>query len=121
MPDSPEKEILNQLFSEQDKYQVVQEGEPEIDKEKTPLIEKVEQEIFLTKPVADDYGQPILTSQVAPAPTIVLPISKSSYLSGLKMKVVESLRWLAEWCGRIIKIFGARTKFREVEVKNESN
>lgn len=112
MADSPEKEILNQLF-DGEKYPVTQEGEPEIDQEKTPLIQKVEQEIYLSKPITDDSGQPMVTSQVAPAPTITLPVTKTKYLYGLKQKVTDSIRWLAEWCGRILKIFGSKAGFQQ--------
>lgn len=110
MSDTPETAILNRLFSEEEKFPVTVEGEPEIDKE-TSYIQKVEQEIYLSKPITDDAGQPMVTSQMAPAPVIVLPVTKTKYLYGLKQKVTDSIRWLAEWCGRILKIFGGRAGF----------
>jgi len=114
MPDLPEKEILNKLFSEGDKIPVkVKETEPVVDKEVQPLIHKIEEEIYLAKPVIDDYGQPIVSSPAPVQPKITLPVSKTSYTFGLTQKVNESIRWLAEWCLRLIKIFGDKLVFRE--------
>jgi hypothetical protein len=31
---------------------------------------------------------------------------------GLKHKVVDSLRWLAEWCLRLIKMFGSKVAYK---------
>lgn len=121
MPDLPEKEILNQLFAEEEQYPIeVKEESPKIEKEIEPLIKKVEEEIFLSKPITDDYGQPLVSPPAPQNPTIVLPITKSSYMQGLKQKVTESIRWLAEWCLRLIKIFGKNISFRKEEGVNES-
>jgi len=113
MPDLPEKEILNRLFSETEKYPVIEEKEPKIDKEIEPLIQKLEKEIYSSKPITDDYGQTLISPPAPQSPTITLPVTKTTYLYGLTQKVTESIRWLAEWCLRIIKIFGSRAIFRE--------
>jgi len=118
MPDLPEKEILNQLFNENEKFPVVEEGEPEVAKELEPLVQKIEKEIYLSKPVIDDYGQPLVSSPSPQNPQITLPVTKSVYNFGLTKKISESVRWLAEWCLRIIKIFGTRAEFREEKVKS---
>lgn len=117
MPDLPEKEILNQLFNESEKYPVVVETEPEIDKEVEPLIQKIEKEIYLSKPVTDDYGQPLVSSPSPQNPTITLPVTKNTFTFGLTQKITESIRWLAEWCLRLIKIFGSQITFRREEIK----
>lgn len=113
MPDLPEKEILNQLFSENEKYPVIEETEPELNKEIEPLVQKIEKEIYLSKPITDDYGQTLVSPPSPQSPKITLPVTKAVYNSGLTKKISESLRWLAEWCLRLIKIFGSQTKFRE--------
>ncbi len=117
MPDLPEKEILNKLFSETEKYPVVEESEPKIDKEVEPLIHKLEQEIYLAKPVTDDYGQPIVSPPSSQNPKITLPVTKSTFSFGLTQKISDSIRWLAEWCLRLIKIFGNQAVFREEQNK----
>ncbi len=115
MPDLSEKEILSKLFTETEKFPVTVEGEPKIDKEVEPLIQKLEEEIYLAKPITDDYGQPLVSPPAPQQPQIVLPVTQTAYLYGLKQKVSKSIRWLTEWCLRLIKIFGFRAVFREGE------
>ena len=117
MPDSPEKEILNQLFKEEQTFPITQEEEPQVNEEMKPLIQKVEEEIYLSKPVTDNSGQPMVSSPATVTPTIILPISQNTYLLGLKKTVSFSIRWLAEWCGRIIKIFGSKAGFQEAKIE----
>ncbi len=109
-----EKEILNQLFSDKEKYPVTDaEPNPELSKEVEPYIEKIEKEVYLSKPINDDYGQPLISPPVSQKPNIVLPLTKSKYEFGLTQKVSESIRWLSAWCKRLVKIFGTRISFRE--------
>lgn len=113
---SKEKEILNTLFTEEgERYPIVEPKEKEIDKDVQPYIEKIEKEIFLTKPVTDDYGQTLVTAPSAQPTQIVLPVTQATYLLGLRKKLSESVRWLAEWCLRLVKIFGNRAVFRKEE------
>ncbi len=117
MSNLPEKEILNELFKEDgEKYPVVDaEPNPEIEKDLESYFEKVEKEQYLSQPITDDYGQPLVSAPAPQQPNIVLPVTQNLYLSGLKQKVTESVRWLAVWCGKLIKIFGARAIFRETK------
>lgn len=110
-----EKEVLNELFPLEEKYPVVEEKELEVGKEIEPYIEKIEKEIFLAKPISDNYGQILVTSSSAQPTQIILPLTQATLLFGLKQKVDESIRWLAEWCRRLIKIFGPRAVFRKEE------
>jgi len=115
MPDLPEKEKL--VGIEKGEFPVAIEKEPEIDREIAPLVKKLEQDISLTQPVTDDYGQPLVSPAAPQQPQIVLPLTGMQYAFGLKQKVSYSIRWLAEWCLRLIKIFGSRAIFRQVETK----
>ena len=121
MPDLPEKEILNKLFSEGDKIPILQtEVEPKLDKldeEVKPLIQKLEEEIYLAKPVTDDYGQPLVSNPAPANPKITLPITQGQFAFGLTQRVTDSIRWLAEWCLRLMKILGPKTTFRQTETK----
>lgn len=108
-----EKDVLNQLFSETEKYPVIGEVEPKLDKEVVPLIEKIEKDISLSKPINDNYGQPLISPPASQNPKITLPVTKATYSLGLTQKITDSVRWLAEWCLRIIKIFGTQAVFRE--------
>ncbi len=75
-------------------------------KEIAGWLERVERgNVYLAKPVIDDQtGQPLVTAPSAKKPKIVLPLDKDELILGLKEKVNESIRWLAEWCMRIIKM-----------------
>jgi len=85
------------------------EEEVKIPKEVAGWLEKVEKkEIYLSSPVTDDQGQVLVASPTAQKPEIALPLSKSGLVVGLKKGVGEAIRWLAEWCLRLIKIYPDR-------------
>ncbi len=80
--------------------------EVEPSKELDSLLEKVEKkEVYLTKPVTDNQtGQVLVTAPSAKQSKIVLPLDKQQMAYGLKQKVDDAVRWLAEWCLRLIKM-----------------
>ena len=45
---------------------------------------------------------------------IVLPLTEGEMKTGLKSKVSNSLRWLAEWSVMIIKKYPGRVFYRQV-------
>jgi hypothetical protein len=115
-PEKDEKKILEEVFRDKEtEFPVIAESEPEVDKEVESYIEKVEKEIYLSKPITDDAGQPLVSPPAPQDPQIILPISDDQLNSGLKHKVSDSIRWLSEWCLRLVKIFGSRAVFREVK------
>jgi hypothetical protein len=46
-----------------------------------------------------------------PAQTVTLPITKKKSKAALSLPVVASLRWLAEWCLRLMKITRGRVRY----------
>ncbi|MBU2052182.1 hypothetical protein KKH13_03200 [Patescibacteria group bacterium] len=86
--------------------------EPEVE----GWLEKLEKDqTQLSKPVTDDQGQVVLDdSQKQTGFKVVLPLTKDEMEKGLHHKVIDSLRWLAEWCLRLIKMFGDKIAFRKV-------
>lgn len=84
-------------------------------KEVASWLERVEKgDVFLAKPVIDDQtGQTIVTAPSAKKPKIVLPLDKDELILGLKEKVTEAVRWLAEWCLRLIKMHPERVKLKK--------
>jgi hypothetical protein len=80
--------------------------EVEPSKELDSLLEKVEKkEIYLSKPVTDDQtGQVLVTAPSAKQQKVVLPLDKQQMAYGLKQKVDDAIRWLAEWCLKLIKM-----------------
>lgn len=86
--------------------------EPEVE----GWLEKVEKEDSqLQQPVTDDQtGQVILddSQQQKPGFKVILPMSKDEVEKGLHHKIIDSVRWLAEWCIRMVKMFGNRVAYR---------
>lgn len=80
---------------------------PEIEKhpELDGYIEKVEKEAELKTPVMDDSTQQVVMQAASPQdPKIKLPLTRDEIEKGLHHKVWESIRWLAEWCLRQLKL-----------------
>jgi len=86
--------------------------EPEVE----GWLEKLEKEDSqLQQPVMDDKGQVVLDDAQKKKKDfkVVLPLSKDEVEKGLHHKLVDSVRWLAEWCIRMIKIFGNKVAYRK--------
>ena len=89
---------------------------PEIEKkpELSGYIEKVEREAESMKPITDDYTQQVLLKTADPTTSkVILPMTEEEVQVGLHHKVWESIRWLAEWCVRQVKMLGGRAEYKE--------
>jgi hypothetical protein len=86
--------------------------EPEVE----GWLEKLEREDSqLPQPVIDDAtGQVVLDDVTAQTSQfkVVLPLTKEEVQKGLHHKVMDSVRWLAEWCLRMVKMFGNKVAYR---------
>ena len=104
---------------------------PEIEKEKKeelplkerpltpevpPEIEHVEAvagaEISLSKPITDTGGGVILDNVVPQQVTVTLPLTEEEMQQALHLKIIYSLRWLAEWIKRVTKIVSGRFVYK---------
>ncbi len=86
--------------------------EPEVE----GWLEKLEKEDSrLQQPVTDDKGKIILDDAAKQKKgfKVVLPLTKDEVDKGLHHKVIDSIRWLAEWCIRMIKMFGSKVAYRK--------
>ena len=87
--------------------------EPEVE----GWLEKLEKEdTKLQQPIVDQTtGQTVLddSGQQQSGFKVILPLTKDEMEKGLKDKVVNSIRWLAEWCMRMIKMFGNKVAYRK--------
>jgi len=101
----PSKEIL----SPQEKIPIV---EPLRTPEVTPDFKHAEavigEEITLPRPITDEDNQIILDNTEPQQITIKLPLTEQQMQKALHLKIVYSLRWLAEWTKRLLKIIGGR-------------
>ena len=89
------------------------ELEPEVES----WLEKLEkEEQQLQQPVTDDQGQVILDDVDDKKESkfkVVLPMTKEEMEKGLHHKVMDSVRWLAEWCVRMIKMFHGKVAYKK--------
>lgn len=96
---------------------LVETREPEkLPEEVEGWLEKLErgEDIKLPQPVVSQ-GQTVVTA-AEPDVTedkLVLPMTEESMQKGLTMRLVESARWLAVWCARIIKKFPGGAVFHQ--------
>ena len=86
--------------------------EPEVE----GWLEKLEKEDSkLQQPVTDDKtGQVVLDDNLKQQSNfkVVLPLTKDEVKKGLHHKVLDSVRWLAEWCIRMIKMFHEKVAYK---------
>jgi hypothetical protein len=85
--------------------------EPEVES----WLEKLEkEEAQLQQPVVDDQGQVVVddSQQQGKGFKVILPLTKDEVEKGLHHKVIDSVRWLAEWCIRMVKMFGNKVAYR---------
>lgn len=88
---------------------------PELEKKPdlNGYIEKVEKAAEDAPLVIDDYTGQVLLNPAQQAPkTIVLPLTEAQVSDGLHHQVWESVRWLAEWCVRQMKLVQGRVKYK---------
>lgn len=64
-------------------------------------------------PVIDDTGKVMMQSSQSAKPTIVLPLDEAGVRNGLHHKVIDGIRWLAEWCVFIIKKYPGRVFYKK--------
>jgi hypothetical protein len=112
-----QKEISVKPFAEggEETAPIVEVGKtPEIrEKGVESWLERLEkgEEVTLPQPIRDDKGRVLVEPAEPSRPKIVLPLTKEEVKSGLHYKVVDSIRWLAEWCLRLIKMTKGKINF----------
>jgi hypothetical protein len=105
---------------EPQKAKIVEIKEPEPEKELEGWLEKLEkgENIQLSQPVTDDYGQILVQAAAPQKPKIILPLDEQGVSLGITKKISESIRWLAEWCLRLIKMWPGRVEY-DSKLKNQ--
>lgn len=98
--------------------EVMEEIPTQVELEKKPelkgYMEKVEEAAELKTPITDDYtGQVLLKPAQPQNVTVTLPLTEEQVVKGLHEHVWDSIRWLAEWCVRQIKMLHGRVKYRD--------
>jgi hypothetical protein len=77
-------------------------------------LTKVEtgEEVQLPRPVYDTSGQVLIQPAAPQKVTVKLPLDDQGIKAGLTYKIIDSIRWLAEWCLRLIKITAGKFIYR---------
>jgi len=105
------------MASQQEKTPITEyTGSVDLEPEVEGWLEKLEKEqTQLQQPVVNQQtGQVVLAdSQNQNSFKVVLPLTKDEMERGLHHKVMDSLRWLAEWCLRLIKMFGDKVAYKK--------
>lgn len=90
--------------------------EPALPKETEGWMEKLEkgESISLPQPVTDDQGQVIMQDITQEEEKkVVLPMTEQEVKEGLHHKVFDSVRWLAEWCWRAVRMGSGKFVYRQ--------
>ena len=59
----------------------------------------------VTEPKTVVYeGQPIVSPAAPQQVRVSLPLDNTGIKKGLQQQIAESIRWLAEWCLRLMKV-----------------
>lgn len=101
------------LVSEREKIPIVERPvTPEVPLEVEHAEAVTGAEISLPQPVTDDTGQVIVDDAQPKRVKITLPLTEAEMKKGLHYKIIDSLRWLAEWCLRLVKIAHGKFVYR---------
>lgn len=109
---TPSGERKETLVSERERVPVVERVPPkEFEPEVKDWLTRVEtgEEIQLPQQVTDDTGQVIIDTPAPQQVTVTLPLTEEEMKRALHLKLIYSLRWLAEWAKRLLKL--AKGKF----------
>lgn len=101
------------LISEGEKIPVVERPiTPEVPLEVKGAEAVAGAEISLPQPITDDTGQVVMDNVAPQQATIILPLTEEEMRRALHLKIIYSLRWLAEWTKRLLKIAGGKFAYR---------
>jgi hypothetical protein len=98
---------------EQEKVPIVERPTtPEVSPEIGKVQPVVGEEISLPQPITDDTGQVIVDTPTPQQVVVSLPLTEEEMSQALHLKIIYSLRWLAEWMRRLLKIVGGKFIYR---------
>jgi len=105
------KEVIRRLFGERETGPIVERPVvPEIPKEVEQAQPVPGAATQLPGPVTDDQTGQVLVTDPGQSVQINLPLNDDQIQQGLTYQVTYSIRWLAEWCIRMIKMVGGTFK-----------
>lgn len=110
-----EQKELGPITAEPEKITLIEHKEPEPGDEVKDWMQKVEEgeSVQLPQAVIDDFGQVLVEAAVKQKPKIVLPLDEENVKKGLHHKAADSIKWLAEWCLRVMKMASGRVFYKQ--------
>jgi len=113
-----QKEAVGSLYKEGEPA-VIEKKEFETPAEVKKYVKEVKKEeaIKLPVPVEDEYGRVLMESARPSKPRIILPLNQTGMKQAVKKKITDSIRWLATWCLRLIKMFPGRVVYKNSKLK----
>lgn len=113
---APSGERKETVVTQPEKVPIVETGAPkEVAPELKDWLTKVEtgEEIQLPSPITDDQGQVIVSPPTPQQVAVDLPLTEEEMTKALHLKIIYSLRWLAEWMKRLLKIIGGKFIYKQ--------
>ncbi|MDO8488272.1 MAG: hypothetical protein Q7S31_03075 [bacterium] len=112
-------EVLSAQWKKEDLVQLTAKAEikevneipelPEVKPEVAGYVERVEKEPELNQALADDFVKQVGMVNANPQQSqIKVPLTNDQIQQGLHRKVWESIRWLAVWCHRQLKMLSLK-------------
>lgn len=111
-----EQEALQQVEAYIDRV----EKKTELDPAVAQVVQQAPSTTPTPPPVADEKGQVLMEPSEPKPQKITLPLSQEQVTEGMHHKVMDSLRWMSEWCVMIIKKYPGRVFYNQnpkVEMK----
>jgi len=106
------KEVLTKL-SEKEKHDVVERlTVPEIPREIEGVESVASGEVSLPQLIADDQGLVIVDDSSPQQVTVTLPLTDEEQEQALHLKLVYSIRWLAERTKRLVKLSSQKFAYK---------
>jgi len=88
------------------------EKKPEIDSDVAAFVKPIGGQVTMPGSVGDDFGQTVMQQAASDDPAIVLPLTEEEVRDGLHHRVIDSLRWLAEWSVKLIKKYPGKVFYQ---------
>ncbi|OGD61847.1 hypothetical protein A2160_00970 [Candidatus Beckwithbacteria bacterium RBG_13_42_9] len=109
-----EQQELGPVAPEPDLAPLIEQKEPEPEADVKDWLRKLEEgeNVNLPQPITDDFGQTLVQAAGSQEAKIILPLDEEELQLGLHQKAANSIRWLAEWCMRVMKLAAGRVFYK---------
>lgn len=107
-----EQEVVGQV-GDSELVPIVELHEPrELPEEVAGWLERVERDDIPEPATIVHEGKPIVSPVAPNQAQVTLPLTADDLKKGLHQKLIESFRWLAEWCWRLIKKYHGKVAYK---------